>query len=133
MGTVEYLLDTHTFLWAVCEEGSKLSEDARKTIENAESKLLLSSASAYEIMYKHRIGKLPGFAHIAENYFDILSKFGIYELPVNTKHAHYAGKIEWNHRDPFDRLLAAQASIDNLTFITNDPAFQQLSWVTVLW
>ena len=55
------------------------------------------------------------------------------ELPVTTHHAHFAGKFEWTHRDPFDRLLAAQAYMENLTLITNDSAFDTLPWLHVLW
>ena len=133
MGTLGYLLDTHTFLWAVHEEGSKLSDRVRKLLGDADAPTYVSAASAYEIMNKYRIGKLPDYAHVAENYLDILGKFGADELPVSTKHAHYAGEMEWDHRDPFDRILAAQAITDNLTLITSDPAFQVLPKVTILW
>ena len=52
---------------------------------------------------------------------------------ITENHAYYAGEFEWEHRDPFDRLLAAQAFIENLTLITNDPVFQTLTWVSALW
>jgi len=84
-------------------------------------------------MSKHRIGKLPEFDDIAKNYFDFIKRLDVSSLPILEQHAHFAGKLEWAHRDPFDRLLAAQAAVDNLTLITNDPAFQGLAWVTVLW
>jgi PIN domain nuclease of toxin-antitoxin system len=132
MGTVGYLLDTHTLLWAV-QKDVKLSNSARAKIEDIDTPLFVSAASAYEIMNKYRLGKLPDYAYIAENYFDVLHTLGADELPINTRHAHYAGKFEWTHRDPFDRLLAAQAFTDNLTLITNDPVFRELSWITVLW
>jgi PIN domain nuclease of toxin-antitoxin system len=132
MGTVGYLLDTHTFLWIV-RGSKKLSDAARKAIEDTDVTLYLSAASAYEIMNKQRLGKLCGYEDIAENYFDAVQCSGAAELPINTRHAHFAGKFEWAHRDPFDRLLAAQAFTDNLTLITNDEAFNSLSWVSVLW
>jgi len=132
MGTVGYLLDTHTFLW-VAHDDSRLSETAKKAIKSKNAVIYVSAVSAYEIMNKHRIGKLPEYEYIAENYFDIFSELGADELPVSMRHAHFAGKFEWVHRDPFDRLLAAQAVIDDLTLITNDPVFQELSWVSVLW
>ena len=132
MGTVGYLLDTHTFLWAVSEDG-KLSDNAHRIIEDPASSLYISTVSAFEVMNKYRIGKLPGYSNIAENYLDILFKFDARELPVSTQHAHFAGKFEWMHRDPFDRLLAAQASIEKLTLITNDPVFSTLPWIDVLW
>ena len=132
MGSVSYLLDTHTFLWAV--RGSpKLSATALKTIKNIDIPLYISAVTAYEIMNKYRIGKLPEFEDIAKNYFAFAKKLDVITLPINEIHAHYAGEFEWEHRDPFDRLLAAQASIENLTLITNDPAFDTLNWVNTLW
>jgi len=132
MGTVKYLLDTHTLLWAV-RGNKKLSDTAEKVLNDTNAQIFISAVSAYEIMYKYQIGKLHGFEDVANNYFDVLREFGADELPISTQHAHFAGKFEWTHRDPFDRLLAAQAVTDNLTLITNDPAFQDLSWITVLW
>jgi len=132
MGTVGYLLDTHTFLWAI-SESRKLSDRAMTVMKEADASLFVSTVSAYEIMNKYRIGKLSGYAHIAENYIDLLGKFGTYELPVSMQHAHFAGGFEWVHRDPFDRLLAAQACIENLALITNDPVFNALPWINVLW
>jgi len=132
MGTVGYLLDTHTFLWAV-QKSVKLSDTARNVVENIRFPVFLSAVSAYEIMYKHRIGKLPKYDYLANNYFDFLARLDVRELPISTRHAHYAGEFEWEHRDPFDRLLAAQAFKENLTLITNDPAFGMLPWVSVLW
>jgi len=69
----------------------------------------LCAVSAFEIMNKHRLGKLPEYKYVVDNYFDIFAEFGALELPVSTHHAHYAGEFDWYHRDPFDRLLATQA------------------------
>ena len=132
MGTVGYLLDTHTFLWAV-RGSSKLSSTAIKVIENMSVPIFVSAVSAFEIMNKYRIGKLPEFDDIAKDYFSFINRLGAISLSVSEQHAHFAGKFEWSHRDPFDRLLAAQASVDNLTLITNDEVFQTLPWVNVLW
>ena len=132
MGAVKYLLDTHTFLWTAHDD-AKLSEPAKKALTDTSAQKFVSAVSAYEIMNKYRLGKLPEYKYVAENYFDILREVGADELPINTRHTHFAGKFEWVHRDPFDRLLAAQAVTDNLILITNDPVFQELSWITVLW
>ena len=100
MGAINYLLDTHTFLWTV--RGSKnLSDTAVKTIENPNVKIFVSAASAYEIMNKHRIGKLSEFDDVAKNYFDFVKKLGAESLPVTEQHAYLAGEFEWEHRDPF--------------------------------
>jgi len=114
-------------------ESWKLSDTAKKAIADTNAQPFISAVSAYEIANKHRIGKLPEYEHVAENYSDILYQFGAEELPIRMRHAHFAGKFEWAHRDPFDRLLAAQAHIENLTLITNDAVFHSLPWITVLW
>ena len=132
MGTVGYLLDTHTFLWAAYE-ATRLSDMAGKAITDKKSSIYVSAVSAYEIMNKYRIGKLPDYAYVAEKYFEILNEFGAYELPLSTRHSHFAGKFDWIQRDPFDRLLAAQAFTENLILITNDTAFNSLPWLNVLW
>ena len=132
MGTVKYLLDTHTFLWAV-RGSTNLSDTAVKTIEDMNVQIFVSAVSAYEIMNKHRIGKLPEFDDIAKDYFNFVKRLGVDSLPITEQHAHFAGKFEWTHRDPFDRLLAAQAAVDNLTLITNDSVFGELSWIKLLW
>ena len=132
MGSVGYLLDTHTFLWATHDD-ARLSQLAKEAMNAKSMQKFVSAASAYEIMNKYRLGKLPDFAYVAENYFEILRSLGAYELPINSQHANFAGKFDWMHRDPFDRLLAAQTSIENLVLISNDSAFNSLPWLNVLW
>jgi len=132
MGDLKYLLDTHTFLWVINED-KKLSYTAREIINDVNSILFLSAASAYEIMNKNRIGRLNGYENITKNYFSLIKTASITELAINTHHAHYAGEFEWEHRDPFDRLLAAQSYIDNLILITDDKCFKTLPWVKTLW
>ena len=132
MGVIDYLLDTHTFLWAV-RGSNNLSETAVNIIEDANVKIFVSAASAYEVMNKHRIGKLNDFDDIANNYFDFVKKLGAESLSISERHAYFAGEFKWAHRDPFDRLLAAQAATESLTLITNDPMFSELSWVKTLW
>ena len=132
MGAIGYLLDTHTFLWAV-RGSSNLSDTTVKVIEDINVQIFVSAVSAYEIMNKHRLGKLPGFDDITKDYFNFVKKLGVDSLPISEQHAHLAGNFEWTHRDPFDRLLAAQAITDNLILLSNDPAFQELSGIKVLW
>jgi len=132
MGIVKYLLDTHTFLWVALND-LKISNIAKNAIKDKNARVFVSPVTAYEIMNKYRLGKLPEYTYVAENYLDIFYNLGASELPISTKHLHFAGKFEWSHRDPFDRILAAQAAIENMTLISNDPAFQKLSWITILW
>jgi len=132
MGIVKYLLDTHTLLWAI-RGSNKLSEAGKHILNDASTQKFVSAVSAYEIMYKHKLGKLQGFEDIADDYLNVLQIFGAEELPISTRHAHFAGKFKWEHRDPFDRLLAAQAAVENYVLLTNDPAFKELSWLTIAW
>ncbi|MCL1884401.1 MAG: type II toxin-antitoxin system VapC family toxin [Defluviitaleaceae bacterium] len=132
MGAVNYLLDTHTLLWAVRDE-MKLGKNAFSIIENINNQLFVSAVSVYEIVYKHQLGKLSEYDYFAENFFDIISKLNAKELPLNMNHAHFAAKLKWAHRDPFDRLLAAQAFVENLTLLTNDPMFEELPNITITW
>ena len=132
MGTLRYLLDTHTFLWAV-QKDVNLSSITRPILEEINTAIFVSAVSAYEIMNKYRLGKLPEYENVAENYLEIVHQLGAEELSIKTYHAHYAGKFNWNHRDPFDRLLAAQAFMENLILITNDSVFESLPWLNTLW
>ena len=127
-----FLLDTHTFIWAV-QEPEKLGHAARKVIENSNNKLYLSAISAFEITNKYHIGKLPECEYFVQNYTQIAKKLGVIDLPVSLAHTWFAGQLEWNHRDPFDRLLAAQAAHDNLTLISNDRVFKTLNYYNLLW
>ena len=132
MGAIKYLLDTHTFLWAI-QKDVELSDTAKKIITDENLQKFVSPVSAYEIMNKYRLGKLPEYAKLAENYFEVLRRFGADELLLNARHTHFAGKFDWLHRDPFDRLLAAQAFTENMVLLTNDEAFNSLPWLNVLW
>ncbi|MDR1438737.1 MAG: type II toxin-antitoxin system VapC family toxin [Clostridiales bacterium] len=125
-------MDTHVFLWSVQEDG-KLSAAARAVIESLDSRIFLSAISGFEIANKHRIGKLPGYAHIVENYHEIARKLEVAELPISAAHALFAARFEWARRDPFDRMLAAQAFSENLVLISSDAVFNELPWLDVLW
>ena len=129
-----YLLDTHTFLWASYESRVfKLSDDAKRAIEDPETELYVSSVSLFEITNKYRIGKLPEYRPIAEDCTEALISLETKELPLDWKQAHLAGGMDWPHKDPFDRLLAAQAQSEDLTLITCDKAFDDAPGVNTLW
>jgi PIN domain nuclease of toxin-antitoxin system len=133
MGIVDgFMLDTHVFLWAVSED-DKLSVNAREAIENIKSRLFISAISAFEIGNKYRIGKLPEYKEIVDKYHEFVAKLGAAELPISGLHAQFAAKIEWDHRDPFDRIIVAQAFIENLPLITCDAAFATLPWLNRVW
>ena len=127
-----YLLDTHVMLWALSEP-TRLGRKARKIIENPASRLVVSAASAWEISTKHRLGKLPEADALLGAYSKHLDRLGANRLPVSEEHALLAGRPEWNHRDPFDRMLAAQAMVESLIIITGDPTFGDCRGVLTLW
>ena len=127
-----YLLDTHVMLWALSEP-TRLGRKARKIIENPASQLVVSAASAWEIATKHRLGKLPEADALLGAYSKHLDRLGAIRLPVSEEHALLAGRLEWDHRDPFDRMLAAQAMIESLVLITGDPTFDGCGGVLTLW
>lgn len=127
-----YLLDTHVTLWALTEP-ARLGQTARAVIEDRSSRLVVSAVSAWEIATKHRLGKLPQADALLGAYGKHLDRLGVVRLPVTEDHALLAGRLEWIHRDPFDRMLAAQAMIESLVIITGDPAFADCRGVPTLW
>jgi len=129
---VTYLLDTHVALWALTEP-DRLGHAAREVIENRSSRLVVSAVSAWEIATKHRLGKLPQADVLLGAYGKHLDRLGVVRLPVEEDHALLAGRLDWDHRDPFDRMLAAQAMIEALVIITGDPAFAGCPGVPTLW
>ncbi|MHB1669920.1 type II toxin-antitoxin system VapC family toxin [Thiomonas sp.] len=113
------LLDTHIFLWAVLEP-ERLRPHLRSLLEDPGNALLVSAASAFEIATKHRLGKLSGAAVLLDQYALTLRELSASELPITTAHALKAGSWNTPHRDPFDRLLAAQASVEQLPLVSAD-------------
>lgn len=127
-----YLLDTHALLWALTEPGA-LGRAAHEVISDRQNILLVSGASAWEAATKARLGKLPHAAAILDAWDRNLRRLGCQRLPITDEHALLAGSLDWDHRDPFDRMLAAQAIIESVTLITRDPVFEGLPGVRTLW
>jgi PIN domain nuclease of toxin-antitoxin system len=120
---MSYLLDTHILLWWIFDD-SKLNTRCRTIIGNPAHCILVSSASAWEIATKYRIGKLPEAKPIVEQYQQILKQSKFIELPITAAHALRAGGLPILHRDPFDRMIMAQAELEQLSVISYDHAFQ---------
>ncbi|WP_339385018.1 type II toxin-antitoxin system VapC family toxin [Iningainema tapete] len=120
---MSYLIDTHIFLWWLFDD-PKLHTDCRDIIRNPAYRIFVSSASAWEIATKYRIGKLPEAKQLVEQYSQILHEAKFNELAITTAHALRAGSLPIAHRDPFDRMIMAQAELENLPVITYDAAFQ---------
>jgi PIN domain nuclease of toxin-antitoxin system len=125
------LLDTHALLWWLVDD-ERLSGDARGFIGDEDNDVLCSAASAWEIATKHRLGKLPEAGQIARSLPSLLRKARIEVLGIGVEHALKAGELPGPHKDPFDRMLIAQAKIEKLPVITADPVFGEYG-VRVLW
>ncbi len=126
-----FLLDTHALLWWLFDD-SKLSISAAETIRNPKHTILVSSASGWEIATKYRIGKLPHAAEAAENLPSLLRRSKMKILSITMEHALAAGSLPGPHRDPFDRMLIAQAQLEGVPIVTSDPAFDEYP-VSLVW
>jgi PIN domain nuclease of toxin-antitoxin system len=119
------LLDTHAFLWWLAGD-RKMSRRARQLVAATETECLVSAASAWEITTKVRLGKLPGVEVIARDVGGAIASQGFGELPIRVLHAQWAGTLPSDHRDPFDRMLAAQAHVEGVPLLSIDTVFDAL-------
>jgi PIN domain nuclease of toxin-antitoxin system len=126
------LLDTHALLWALAEPG-RLSQPAAALIRDASNTILISAASAWELGTKYRLGRLPHTRPIIASYVSHLRTLRAEELPITSEHALRAGQFDVAHRDPFDRMLAAQATFEGIPLITSDQAFRLFADVETIW
>ncbi|MGN6469016.1 MAG: type II toxin-antitoxin system VapC family toxin [Rhizobiaceae bacterium] len=125
------LLDTHTLLWLLFKD-KRLPRETALTIIDRANTIFVSSMSGFEISTKVRIGKLPGAEWIARDFVRICDDFDFRELPLNNAHAVMAGGFRLVHRDPFDRVLAAQAIIEGFSLVTDDREIEALG-TKVVW
>lgn len=116
------LLDTHALLWWL-DGDPRLSPSARAHIADERSIVLVSAASAWEITTKVRIGKLPGAVHVAAHFPAILAAQSFLGLDISVLHAQRAGSLPGPHRDPFDRMLIAQAQAEDVPIVSNETSF----------
>jgi PIN domain nuclease of toxin-antitoxin system len=110
------LLDTHVLIW--WDEGRRLAAEARRAIEEADT-VYVSAASAWEVAIKTALGRLRPTRTVQE----AASDSGFLELPVTFGHAERVAALPPHHRDPFDRMLVAQATVEELALVTRDPVF----------
>ena len=128
---MQLLLDTHAFLWWVIND-ERLSQAARQAIADEENDVLISAASAWKITPKHRIGKLPAAEVLADDMVGKIALEGFGELSVSVDDAARAGALPGPLRDPFDRMLIAQALSRNHIVVSNESLFD-LYGVRRLW
>jgi PIN domain nuclease of toxin-antitoxin system len=128
---VRILLDTCTFLW-IAADAPQLSPRSREAFADADNEVFLSAASAWEIAVKHRLGRLP-LPEAPESFVPAQRKaHGIEPLPVDEEAALHVAQLPELHRDPFDRMLVAQATLHGLLVLTPDDAIRRYA-VRTLW
>lgn len=125
------LLDTHALLWWLFDDPS-LPERARKIIRDPENDVLVSSASAWEISTKYRLGRLPQAEEAVRDLPRLLRRSRMQTLSITLEHALAAGALPGPHRDPFDRMLIAQSRLEKLPVVTSDPIFKRYK-ARVIW
>ncbi len=114
------LLDTHVLIW--WDEGRRVAAGARRAIQEADT-VYVSAASAWEVAIKTALGRLRPTRTVEQ----ATAESGFLELPVTFRHAERVAQLPSHHRDPFDRMLVAQAAVENLTLVTRDPVFARYS------
>ena len=119
------LLDTHAYIW-VATDDRRLSLKARKAITAHASTIYISAASAYELVYKYRAGQIPAVGALVLRLDEDLAERGFTMLPISFEHGRKAGDLPLGHRDPFDRLLAAQAIVEDMAIVSNDEKLSAL-------
>jgi PIN domain nuclease of toxin-antitoxin system len=119
---VRLLLDTHALLWWL-DGDRRLSRRARTRLHDVDNVVLVSAVSAWEITTKARIGKLPGALEVAEDVAGAVASQGFTALDISILHAQRAGRLPGGHRDPFDRMLIAQAQLEDVPIVSNETVF----------
>ncbi|MXW24658.1 MAG: type II toxin-antitoxin system VapC family toxin [Chloroflexi bacterium] len=125
------LLDTHAFIWWF-EGSGALPAAARSAISDESNDVFVSAASAWEIAIKHRLGRLRGVDELALNIPRYIASQRFERLSVTVEDAVRAGSLPGPHRDPFDRMLVAQAIGHELVVVSNEASFDTYG-VTRLW
>jgi len=128
---MKILFDSHALIWFL-DDNPRLSQNARKAFLDPETTLTVSAVSAWELANKVRLGKWPAVARFAEHFVETVEGLGYKILPISAKHAQLAGLMRSAHRDSFDRMLAAQSSIEGMPLVTADPVFKAFG-TKVIW
>jgi len=122
------LIDTNVAVWLLLGKREAVTGAAREQLEDEHNMVMVSAVSVWEIAIKRSLGKLQ----IEDRWAQELTRLGFDPLPVNARHAERVEHLPWQHRDPFDRLLIAQALVDGLTLVSADGRLAEYG-VTVLW
>ena len=119
---MKLLLDTHAFLWWL-EGNKRLSANAHSAIDDDANDVVVSAVTAWEIANKHRQGKLPQAESVAQDVLGMIASQGFEEIDITVNDAQKAGQLPEIHKDPFDRMLIAQAMERNMALVSKDAEF----------
>lgn len=125
------LLDTHALIWWFLDD-PRLSRSVDDYLDDPDVQVYVSAATAWEIATKYRGGKLQEAEAIVTDFPGLVERCHFLSLPVSVAHGHRAGLLSDDHKDPFDRMLAAQAMMEDLGLVTADPALAKLG-ARVVW
>lgn len=125
------LLDTHILLWLTLKP-ELLPAALLPTLQSEESRFAVSAASIWEISIKHHLGKLPEAAPLVADVEGAVASLGADLLPMTHRHALRAGELDWAHRDPFDRMLVAQAQVEGSRLVTLDEHIRRFAGAPLL-
>ena len=128
---MKILLDTHAIVW-VMSDSPRLGNSVRAALLSSRNEVYVSAASIWEAATKFRLGKFPQSALLVDNPRRILESLELAILDITVDHARLAGSLIHEHKDPFDRMLAAQALLESMTLASLDPVFDSLH-VPRLW
>lgn len=128
---MKFLLDTDALLWWLFDD-RRLSKRVRGIVGDSANEVLVSSASAREISTKHRLGKLPSAGELVRDISGWVGRAGFVALPVTISHGQRAGSWPQSHREPFDRMLAAQCALEDVPLITRDPQLKDFG-IRLVW
>jgi PIN domain nuclease of toxin-antitoxin system len=128
---MKVLLDTHALIWWWTDD-DRLPRVARAAIAAPSHTIFVSAASGWEIATKHRLGKWPEVVRLIDGFETHLRRSRFVSLPISMAHAQLAGALDLLHRDPFDRMLIAQALHEDMAIVSGDAAFRDTA-APVIW
>jgi len=128
---MNYLLDTHAFLWFVLDD-QRISKEAKSVIEDSQNKIYFSAASAWEIAIKTKLARLKIIGDFESFIIDQLSTNSFVPLSITISHSLYTVRLPQIHKDPFDRIIIAQSKLEDLPLISKDKTIRKYK-VTLVW
>jgi PIN domain nuclease of toxin-antitoxin system len=128
---MDLILDTHALVW-IFTANSNINQKHLDILSQSQGVIFVSAVTAFEIATKYRIGKLPEAKLLYENFHSVLEDFNYIELPVKAEHGLKAGTLMGDHKDPFDRLLAAQSIVEGIPIMTIDARIRDLG-AEIVW